>query len=315
VTFTYDPLLTYVSADPPPANVSAGTITWNLPGFGSYAMQDFNIYLQVPADPGLIGYVLSASLSAAQPFAESDLANNTHVDQTIITGGYDPNDKTARTSSGASASQFLIDQDEYIDYTIRFQNTGSDTAFSVVVTDTVDIDLDLSTFEQGVASNPFALVFRTGRVVEWRFDNINLPDSNTNEAASHGLVGFRIRPAQPWSPGISLVNNADIFFDFNPPIRTNDAVLLIESSTMVGTTDPDAIRLVPNPATEELLVLGLERLAPVKRARVRSADGRLVTELLTTARTIDVRDLPAGAYVLSLEFRDGAIRSQRFIKR
>ncbi|MBK6274478.1 MAG: hypothetical protein IPF58_07135 [Saprospirales bacterium] len=35
---------------------------------------------------------------------------------------------------------------EYIKYTIRFENTGNDTAF-VVIVDTLDANLDISTFK------------------------------------------------------------------------------------------------------------------------------------------------------------------------
>ena len=55
-----------------------------------------------------------------------------------ITGAYDPNDKLASTSSG-NTDVWQLNEDEWIDYTIRFQNTGTDTAFNVIITDTVSI--------------------------------------------------------------------------------------------------------------------------------------------------------------------------------
>jgi uncharacterized repeat protein (TIGR01451 family) len=80
-----------------------------------------------------------------------DLANNTANHVVTVTGSYDPNEKVARTSSGSSATSYYIDQDEWIDYVLRFQNTGTDTAFNVVVTDTIAAELDLATFIQGAA--------------------------------------------------------------------------------------------------------------------------------------------------------------------
>src|SRR5690606_34512909 len=131
-----------------------------------------------------------------------------------VTASFDPNDKLAMTSSGYSNEYFYIDQDEWIDYTIRFQNTGTDTAFTVVITDTLNAELDMASFEQGLASHPFSVSFKPDRVVEWRFENILLPDSNVNEAASHGLVSFRIKPHLPILPGTEIENIANIYFDF-----------------------------------------------------------------------------------------------------
>ncbi|MBK9176963.1 MAG: hypothetical protein IPM46_11655 [Flavobacteriales bacterium] len=51
-------------------------------------------------------------------------ANNTASIAQVITGSVDPNDKTARTNNGSS-TVWTIDEDEWIDYLIRFQNTGT----------------------------------------------------------------------------------------------------------------------------------------------------------------------------------------------
>ena len=89
---------------------------------------------QVPADVGLIGTELlyTASVSIVQP--EVDLTNNSTTYTRTITGSYDPNAKEVVTSSDFSDELYLIDEDEWVDYTIQFQNTGNDTAFFVVIT-------------------------------------------------------------------------------------------------------------------------------------------------------------------------------------
>ncbi|MEZ4740291.1 MAG: hypothetical protein R2818_13265 [Flavobacteriales bacterium] len=60
-----------------------------------------------------------------------------------------------------------------------------------MITDTLSADYDMSSFQPGVCSHPCTLDFKAGRVVEWTFTDILLPDSNVNEAASHGLTSFR----------------------------------------------------------------------------------------------------------------------------
>ena len=119
------------------------------------------------------------------------------------------------TSTRASDALYFIGQDEWIDYTIRFQNTGTDTAFHVIVTDTLPGTLDLATLEVGAASHAFTWALREQGTLKFRFFDILLPDSNVNEASSHGSVSFRIRPKQPLVPGTVIENMANIYFDFN----------------------------------------------------------------------------------------------------
>ena len=94
-------------------------------------------------------------MTVSQPLSETTLTNNTITETRTFTGSYDPNEKTVRTSSGLHSDLFIIGEDEYLDYSIQFQNTGTDTAFTVVVTDTLGTNLDMGTFQQGLGSHPF----------------------------------------------------------------------------------------------------------------------------------------------------------------
>jgi hypothetical protein len=48
-----------------------------------------------------------------------------------------------------------------------------------------------------------------------------LPDSNANEAKSHGYISLSIKPKKGLAEKTHIENFADIFFDFNEPVRTN----------------------------------------------------------------------------------------------
>jgi len=311
-TLTFDPQINFVSAVPAPSSVTGNVVVWSTAALAAYGYFSAHVTLQVPADVGLLGLPFVHSVVAVQPLGEVDLANNTDGFSGVFTGAYDPNDKTAYTSSGLSEALYFVNEDEYIDYRIQFQNTGTDTAFTVVVTDTISAMLDLATFTQGVASHPFSIGFKPGRVVEWRFTNIQLPDSNVNEASSHGLVTFRIRPVPLLVPGTELRNNADIFFDFNPPIRTNDAVLVAEASTGLADTSDDALQLFPNPV-HTTLTLDLPEGTPTGELRITAPDGRIVLHQRAT-RTVDVEQLAPGLYVVSLRTAAGLVYQTRVVK-
>jgi uncharacterized repeat protein (TIGR01451 family) len=307
---TFDPVMTYLDATPPPTNVAANVLTWELDPFTSF--QETTAHVRFNIHPSTaIGTELSSTFSVSSTLTDADETNNTATTYRIVTGSYDPNDKTARTSSRASDELYFIDSDEYIDYTIRFQNTGTDTAFTVVITDTLSTDYDMSSFQPGVCSHPCTVDFKAGRVLEWTFDDILLPDSNVNEAASHGLTSFRIKLNEPVLPGTVIENIANIYFDFNEPVITEPSVLVAEFSTGVGDHVPNVVHVYPDPAHDRITVVGDALLS----VRILGTDGRLVaSHALRGSHTVDIGALAPGTYVLQVLDADGTIGHGRLVK-
>ncbi|MBL8002411.1 MAG: hypothetical protein JNL05_10655 [Flavobacteriales bacterium] len=304
LTAVLDPSLSYLNAVPAPTSTSGNIITWNLPALAAFAGASIQINTTVSTSAPL-GQPVNVVLTVVNGGAEANTTNNTFTATRTITGSYDPNDKTAFTSTRQSATDYVLAQDEWIDYVIRFQNTGTDTAFTVVITDTLAAELDMATYEQGAASHPFTVSFKPGRVVEWRFADILLPDSNVNEPLSHGAVGFRIRPAQPLAVGTTLRNAADIFFDFNAPIRTNTSELVASVSTAVPfDAATGQLQVFPNPAHDRITLTSNSRM---QRVRIVALDGRTVLEQRVAGERamLDVGGLARGPYLLLLTFTDG----------
>ena len=303
VVLTTDPLLEFVNASPTPTSITGNVITWDMAALGSFEVADVHANFLVPIGT-LLGTSLSSVIEVSNTLPESNLANNTASLNTIVVNSYDPNDKVAATSSGLSSMLYFIDEDEWIDYTIRFQNTGTAEAIDVVVTDTLPPEFDMSSFEQGAASHAFDVAFKPGRVVQWTFGNINLPDSNANEALSHGAVAFRIRPRLPLLPGTNIENIANIFFDFNEPVITEPSVLVAEFSTGVITKTTPEVTLLPNPARDVFEIRGLEH-DPL-RVNLLSIDGRSVRSftIINGDRRFMLGSIPSGAYVIEIILRD-----------
>jgi len=226
VSMEFDPVLDFLSATPAPSTVAGNTLTWNQAQLTGFQNRGIQLNFQVPPDVGLLGYQLVATASVSTANTDGNLANNTVTVLRTITGAYDPNDKLAYTSSG-NTDVWQINEDEWIDYTIRFQNTGTDTAFHVLITDTLPAILDPGSIEIGASSHNFTWQLRDAGTLKFYFMNILLPDSNINEPLSHGFVGFRIRPRLPLLPGDEIENIANIYFDFNPPVITEPSVLTV----------------------------------------------------------------------------------------
>ncbi|MBI5914846.1 MAG: DUF11 domain-containing protein [Bacteroidetes bacterium] len=158
-----------------------------------------------------LGFVTQFPQGDPSPFVDTDCQPNV--------GSYDPNDKTGYPN-GYCAAHF-IESSQDIEYRIRFQNTGTDTAFNVVVRDTLPPTLDPATVQPGASSHAYDFELLGNGVVQFTFPDIMLPDSNANEMASHGFVSFTVAQVGTNTNGTFIQNQAAIFFDFNDPVYTN----------------------------------------------------------------------------------------------
>jgi uncharacterized repeat protein (TIGR01451 family) len=196
-----------------------------------------------------------------------------------VTGSYDPNDKTGYPTG--QTDQKYIQPNQQLQYMIRFQNTGTDTAFTVVIRDTLDTDLNIFTVTPGVASHPYTFKMYGPRVLEWTFDNINLPDSTTDQAGSNGFATFHVEQVPNLSPGTVINNDADIYFDFNAPITTNTTVHRIyEGFVSVAALEEmiaskPSIRVYPNPSNGSFTIR-LEKASAEQTFRIFDQQGRTV---------------------------------------
>jgi uncharacterized repeat protein (TIGR01451 family) len=162
-------------------------------------------------EPFSLGYVTQLGENDSSPFISVDCHQNF--------GSYDPNDKQAYPQG--IGNQHFIDEKEELDYTIRFQNTGTDTAFTVVVKDTLSSLLDIATLRAGASSHRYQLDILEGRILKFTFNKINLPDSNRSVIKSQGFIKFLVRLKANIAFGSKIENKAAIYFDFNVPVITN----------------------------------------------------------------------------------------------
>ncbi len=190
----------------------------------------------------------------AAGFANDDAHSSIDLDCQPIIGAYDPNDKTGYPLGTGTTK--AIGQNQDIEYIIRFQNTGTDTAFTVVIRDTLDIvNLDIKSIEWGTSSHKYVPEIYRENILKFTFDNILLVDSFKNEPASNGFVKFRIKQQKDVAFGTKIQNNAGIYFDFNDPVITNKTLHTVSKSVVSAIFDRDmstyeTIKVYPNPFTE-----------------------------------------------------------------
>lgn len=249
VTVTYDSLLSFISSSVTPVSTSYHTLTFN---YNSLAEDSSGvIQLTLHLDSTIVlGETLDMFASISTLSADIDSANNIDVYTDIVVGAFDPNDK-AVNPKGIGVQGFIVGT-EILEYTIRFQNTGTLTANNVIVRDSISDNLDMNTFTLLSSSHTCVPVITGLRNMNFKFLNINLPDSTSNEPASHGYVKYSIKPKAGIAAGTQIKNTAYIYFDFNYPIITNTTLNTIAfpaSIEEVATTNGSVI-VYPNPFSD-----------------------------------------------------------------
>jgi uncharacterized repeat protein (TIGR01451 family) len=214
-----DPLLVF-SSSAPSGTFAQDTLTVNLGTVQGNSTQNIIFETMTPI-ANTFGMPLRFGAWASSSNADFDLTNNSDSITVIVSGSYDPNDKQVWTQDNVNADGSIMPGDSMLRYLVRFQNTGTDTAFNIFILDTLDANLDPSSLKVLSGSHGYAATFKSNNVVEFAFNNVLLPDSNTNEALSHGHIEFslKLKPNRPL--GTEIPNSASIYFDFNQPVLTN----------------------------------------------------------------------------------------------
>jgi hypothetical protein len=193
-------MLTYVSSSPAAASVSGNTVCFNytnLPGYGSTT---FYVSFYTP-----VGTVLGTQTAAIITATVSNGTDvnpgcNTYNYYRPVTGSFDPNDKTVSPAGVGATGDIQLSETEF-NYLVRFQNTGNGPAVNIVISDTISNLLDVASLEVLNASHNYMVELLPNNLVRFKFDNINLPDSTSNEPGSHGHIQFRINKLNAASAG------------------------------------------------------------------------------------------------------------------
>jgi uncharacterized repeat protein (TIGR01451 family) len=228
---------------------------------------------------------------------DPDSTNNYITLETLVVNSCDPNNKLAFPEGDLTVGQVSAGID--INYTINFQNTGTAEAINITILDPIDINLDLSTLYITGSSHPISSYsILPNRTLRFIFENINLPDSTSNEPGSHGFVGFQISPYQNLSAGTVLSNTAYNYFDNNLPIPTNTIVHTVDIAIGLEEDDDNLVLLIyPNPASQVITVHVPEGYEMWEILNIYGQTVRKgIVELYRINFEADISELSAGIY-------------------
>ncbi|MDJ1494973.1 6-bladed beta-propeller [Cytophagaceae bacterium DM2B3-1] len=278
------------------------------------------------------GCVASSSDVVSKGFVDAlpqdDIEPEVAIQCLPIVDSYDPNDKLV--SPAGTTDEHYTPTTSELKYTIRFQNTGTDYAYTVVVIDTLSENLDIATLQMGAASHGYSLkVSGKGQpVLTWTFNNINLPDSTRDQKGSNGFIQFTIKPKANLPEKTQIENYADIFFDYNDPVRTNttanvlyDVPKVIDAANQLSDSiidkvmaaEPDALKgklsLYPNPTQSQVWIQSVDLSVRIEQVKIYNLLGKAQNVSVSSADNqtvqINMQAKPKGMYLVHIQTNKG----------
>ncbi len=289
----------YWTLNPVTVTPTATGFVYTFNNLQPFETRRLRVRMSVPTLPTVsLGQLVNNSVSIELLPGDIVASNNSsNLTQTIV-GSYDPNDITERHGPEVVHSEFT--SEDYLTYTIRFENTGTANAINIRIEDLLDEQLDESTLKMVSASHTYSLE-RVGKQLEWNFYGINLPPSEEDDTQiGHGYLTFKIKPFSGYAVGDIIPNTAEIYFDFNPPIITNTwTTEFVEDNLSVDDNSFDQLSVFPNPSNGTIWISNATILNNVE---ITSILGRRVLsqKIDASESSIDITSLANGVYLMTL---------------
>ncbi|MEO8150597.1 MAG: T9SS type A sorting domain-containing protein [Bacteroidia bacterium] len=310
LTVNISPGLSVLASSPAADSISGNTLYWNTGVMSPLQTLTYIIPVVIScSDSAGMSHNITASLTTSNTDAypaDNNLSAVLHVVASL-----DPNFKEV---DKIVLPQNLI-LNEWLTYTIHFQNIGSVDALNINIIDGLDNNVDPGSFEILASSHPCTFSMSGIGLVNFSFSNINLPSMLVNEAASHGFVQYRIKPEYFLIAGDKIQNAANIYFDTNPPVTTNTVETIVTNTTGINEVTSGHIDAViyPNPFTSQLYVKMDHALKTV--FELTDITGRsVIKKQLNQSYTFNTGFLSKGIYIYRLYDEKGNSTTGKLIK-
>lgn len=314
VTFTKDANVVITNNSQTGTVSTASGFTYDYTNLLPYEIRTIDITMQVPTIPTVqLGQLLTNTVSISPIAGDVVPLNNANSNTQIIIGSYDPNDKMESRGSEILHSSFT--SEDYLYYTVRFENTGTASAINVRIEDLLDSKLDENSIRMIEASHDYTLE-RNNNALTWYFDNIQLPTTASNPTLSKGYVYFKIKPKPGYTVGDIISNTAYIYFDFNPAIVTNTFTTEFVAALAVDIFNENNITIYPNPAKNQVTISLDNTNEIIANLNVIDMLGKQVIRLNKVneiTKSIDLSALNTGVYFIEIETQNKLVVKRKLL--
>ncbi len=143
------------------------------------------------------------------------------ISQSVVNSNNPFRKYTSPSPNPGDSVSYLPFNNRQIRYDIIINNYTSDTVFNAVISDTLDLNLDMSYIQETGSNKPYFTEIQTDPnnnyrgIIIWHFNNIKLPPNpakNFEQLSSSAYIGFKV-VMKANSTGNLIKNTAAVFFD------------------------------------------------------------------------------------------------------
>lgn len=149
-----------------------------------------------------------------------------------------------------------------IDYMVAFVNLGNDIAQNILIVDTIDANIDWSSFAFGSSSHEVNYELFSNGILNIYFENIALEPYDGDNANAVGYIKFSLLPNRDVPLETIIHNNVSLYYDNNFPVNSNTVFhtigkdfIIVETPTP---TSPDKVtykvNAYPNPSNDNVCI-------------------------------------------------------------
>lgn len=295
----------FVSALPNADTVAPNSLTWNYTNLLPFETRTIALTLNINSPletPAVNSNDILPFTATINPIVGDDLPeDNVFNLNQIVVNSFDPNDINCLEGEIVPPSEI----GKYLHYVARFENTGNYQAENVVVKIVIDpTKYDVNTL-QLLNTSHLADTKITGNIVEFIFRNINLaPAAGDPPVGGHGTIMFKLKSKSTLVSGDEVSNKADIFFDYNAPITTNDARTTFALLSNPGFIKDASVVLHPNPTKGNLKI---DTDHTIKSIELYDVQGRILQTSIenTTTAKLDITNKTNGIYFVKITTERG----------
>ncbi|WP_055446636.1 DUF7619 domain-containing protein [Lacinutrix mariniflava] len=306
--FNYDEtVLDYISATEAPLTETTGLLSWNYIDLLPFESRSIYVTLNVNSPQEIPAINIDDELLFSvqiNPITGDEIpGDNTFGYKQIVVGSYDPNDITCLEGDIVDPTEI----GEYLHYIINFENTGNFPAQNIVVATEIDPTMfDVSTLRV-MSSSHDVYVKQTGNKVEIIFESIYL------SSGGHGNILLKVQSQEAVQIGDTVTKNAEIFFDYNFPIETNNANT---TYAVLSTTEFDVdetVSIYPNPVRDVVLISAKDN---IKSVSLFDVSGRVLQTKLNSSQEVklDLSSRASGVYFIKIQSETG-VKVEKIIKK
>ena len=307
IDLTFDDTRTdFLISDPITDNQFGNNLSWNFSNLVPFETRIIYItlYINSPTEvpPVNDGDFLDFTAVINPIAGDEDVDDNTFIAHFPVVNSMDPNNIMCLEGDVVGVNEI----GKYLHYFINFENTGSYYAENVVVKTTIDTTkYNLNSMQLLDSSNPVYTRIN-GNTIEFIFKNINLAAASGNPpVGGHGDILFKIKSNSNLVNGDFVSKKADIFFDYNAPITTNDAITTYQTLKNPIQYFDNTIKIYPNPTNS---IINISSNAIINEIELYDIQGRILERHLDSSKniTLDISSREVGIYFLKIKGENGS---------